>query len=119
MLSPDQFKRYHGNPDTSSAKWSAENISTRELVRDLHGDSDRMNRLIDKGHGEGWDLGSMDYEPGKYAYSGHMALMVRDVAFSQRSTVDALAAKGIKMPIMDMMDTGTRDAWVKRRKSDI
>lgn len=118
MLNPDQFKTIQGNPNAKGAEWW-KTQPTRDLVHEMKWNSDRMNRLLDKGYGEGWDLAGMDYEPGKYGYSGHQALMVRDVAFAQRDVADGFAAKGIHMPVMDMLDTQTRDNWQKRRKSDL
>lgn len=117
-LSPDQFKRYTGNPEAPHAEGYAK-LPTRELVSDLRYEAERMNSLLDKGHGVGYDLDKMSYAPGKYNYDGHMALMVRDVAMQQRRTVDGLAAKGIKMPVLDMMDGATRENWNARRKSDL
>lgn len=75
---------------------------------------------MDRGHtGEGYgDLSKMTYTPGELNYRGHMAIMVRDVAMSQRAHADGLAAKGIKVPVLDMMDEKTRVNWAKRRKKD-
>lgn len=113
-LNPDQFKQYTGDASKASEWWKTQ--PTRELVSEMKWNSQRMNDLTDRGHGAGWDLPGMNYEPGKYAYSGHMALMVRDVAFDQRNVADAFAAKGIHMPVLDMLDTQTRDNWTKRRR---
>lgn len=114
-LESEQFKYYQGNPENARGYGD---LPTRELVSEMHWNSQRMNTMLDRGYGKGYELEQMSYAPGKYNYAGHQAIMLRDIAQSQRQVADGFAAKGIKMPIMDMMDTKTRENWDARRKKD-